>query len=160
MPSPLADTDWMAMGTMLATLIASLTAAAVAVIGALAAAARQKALTKIMMDSAAVAQADAQRAAAGVAQVKTDLAASDKRTIEADRVKNEKLDVIHALVNSGMAAQLQLTAVAARALAEQTQDPEALLAANAAERLLREHQIKQNNADAGTDPAPGVKGES
>jgi hypothetical protein len=53
----------------------------------------------------------------------------------------------HMLVNSAMGAQLRLTAETARSKADITQEPIDLTAAVIAERLLREHQQKQQRAD-------------
>ncbi len=100
-------------------------------------------------------QRTADDASAKVDQVKADLNTS---TAE----KNAKLDNLtqlsektHALVNSAMGAQLRLTAETARAKAEVTKDPIDMVAAGTAERLYKEHQVKQAKADA-TFPETGV----
>jgi hypothetical protein len=49
-------------------------------------------------------------------------------------------DATHVLVNSNMAAQLKLTAIALRRVALLTKEPEDLAAAKQADTLLREHE--------------------
>jgi ribonuclease HII len=95
---------------------------------------------------------NAREAATRVEEVKADLHASNAE-------KNAKLDNIaqlsektHALVNSAMGAQLRLTAETARALADVDPASVNVTAANLAERLYREHQVKQAAADAGDFP--------
>jgi hypothetical protein len=61
----------------------------------------------------------------------------------------KKLDTIHLLVNSAMGTQLKVTAVALRALAENTGDPKHIAAAEIAEHACEEHDAKQKIVDAG-----------
>src|SRR5580698_2748342 len=53
----------------------------------------------------------------------------------------------HVLVNSQMGQQLMLYATTARTLANLTKDPAHLAAADAADRKLAEHQLKQSVVD-------------
>jgi len=86
-------------------------------------------------------QLDKRRAERIALAVKATLAtATDKQ--------NEKLGEIHALVNSGMGAQLETTAIALRRLATLSAEPDDVIAADRAEELFREHQKKQANADS------------
>lgn len=58
----------------------------------------------------------------------------------------------HTLVNSNMGAQLKISSVALRRLADLTKDAVDIKVANAAEALLEEHVAKQAQVDAsGTD---------
>jgi len=83
-----------------------------------------------------------------VSQVASDLEHSTTAT-------DKKLDALaivaeatHTLVNSNMAVQLKLTAELSRWKADQTNDPEHILAAEHAERLLKEHEHKQALVDS------------
>lgn len=60
-------------------------------------------------------------------------------------------DKVHELVNSGNLIQLRLHATVTRRLAEITKDPHDIKAAEAAEKLHREHEEKQKMADAKTE---------
>jgi len=75
------------------------------------------------------------------AKVKTDL---DDRSAKSDA----KLDTIHTLVNSAHGDTLKLHAVAARRLAHLTRDRADTIAAELAEHLLHEHDLRQAEADA------------
>jgi hypothetical protein len=91
-------------------------------------------------------------AAKSVKDVASNLEASDKK-------QDTKLDAIHTLVNSNMGAQLKLTAVYAREVANlKKNSPDADAAeslAVEAEKLLAEHEAKQKVVDAKVEP-PGV----
>jgi hypothetical protein len=80
-------------------------------------------------------------AARKVAEVKSDLKISDARTAT-------KLDDIHTLVNANMGAQLKISSVALRRVADLTEHPEDEAAAVVAERLLAEHENKQAVVDS------------
>jgi len=66
--------------------------------------------------------------------------------------EEKRLVSIHILVNSSMSAQLKTNAVLARRLAVLLKTPEDVAAADLAEKLSREHEIKQ----AAIDVSKGV----
>jgi hypothetical protein len=69
-------------------------------------------------------------------------------TVARSQARAERIGIsTHMLVNSAMGAQLRLTAETARSKADLTREPVDLTAAVIAERLLREHQEKQQRAD-------------
>lgn len=82
----------------------------------------------------------------------TDAAADDMADIKSSMKKvgdseSKKLDAIHTLVNSSFGAQLRLHAETARAKANITRDRADVVAAEMAEKLLREHEVKQKIVD-------------
>jgi hypothetical protein len=94
-------------------------------------------------------------AAVEVRQVKRTL---DQTTAVQSRQLGDLADVAaatHVLVNNNMAVQLKLNAELSRWKAEQTRDPADARAAEAAERLYREHEVKQAAVDRA---APGGGG--
>jgi hypothetical protein len=94
--------------------------------------------------------ASQKEAAVEVVKVKETLAAS---TVAADEKMNslaKVADATHTLVNSSMSAQLKISAVALRRIAELTKNPEDDAAAKLAEKLDKEHTIKQSVVDAKT----------
>lgn len=70
-------------------------------------------------------------------------------------------DKIHTLVNSQMGQQLMLYAVTARTLANLTNKPEHLKAADEADKKLEEHQLRQSVVDhkegLESDALPGLR---
>ncbi len=80
--------------------------------------------------------------------------AADSAAVKVAEVKvtaekqDTKLDAIHTLVNSNMAAQLRISAVALRRLSDLTGHPDDVAAAQLAESLFREHEAKQNVVDS------------
>ena len=73
---------------------------------------------------------------------------------EVARTADKKLDSIHTLVNSSMGRQLQMSAILSRRIALLTNKPEDKLAADEAEKLLKEHDEKQSSVDSKTDAFP------
>lgn len=61
---------------------------------------------------------------------------------------------IHTLVNSNMATQLKIAALALRRVADMTRHPDDVAAAVTAERAYADHQSKQQVVDSVNDPAP------
>lgn len=95
-------------------------------------------------------QRAAEKAARKVEDVKKTL---EKTTASA----NKKLDAIsktgeavHVLVNSSMSAQLKISMIALRRVAELTSNHDDVAAAELAEKLFREHEVKQNVLDTAT----------
>lgn len=70
-----------------------------------------------------------------------------RRTSENMRQALIQGNAIHTLVNSNMGAQLRISAVALRQLANRSADPQEIVIAEEAERLLREHERKQAVVD-------------
>ncbi len=60
---------------------------------------------------------------------------------------NKQLTSIHTLVNANMGAQLTISAVALRRVADLTKHPDDVMAAETAEGLLAEHMRKQAAVD-------------
>jgi uncharacterized protein YllA (UPF0747 family) len=92
-------------------------------------------------------KAAAEKVAHKVDQVKTDLQDKTEQT-------EKKLDGIatmgqrnHVLLNSNHLAQLKISAVALRRIADLTREESDNAAANLAERLLHEHEQKQQRLD-------------
>jgi len=71
---------------------------------------------------------------------------------------NKQLTSIHTLVNANMGAQLKISAVALRRVADLTKHPDDAIAAETAERLLAEHVSKQAAVDAETKKKGGGNG--
>ena len=96
----------------------------------------------------AAAAKTAKEAATQATAVKTTLA---ETTAAADAKMDDLAKVAgatHLLVNSAMAAQLKLTATVTRRLANLTKDPADEEAADLAEKLSRQHEMKQAAIDA------------
>ena len=86
-----------------------------------------------------------------VAEVKSDLAASDAKTVAQLNKMEVTGEKTHILVNSNMGVQLKLSAAALRRLANLTSDPDDVEAATLAETMLAEHNKKQAIVDATTN---------
>lgn len=99
----------------------------------------------------------AQESAAWAAQHVTEVKAALVTATENQEAKLEGLAKVaratHTLVNSSMSAQLKISAIALRRVAELTKSPIDKRAADLAEHLLAEHEAKQVLVDAqpGTD---------
>lgn len=65
-------------------------------------------------------------------------------------------DKTHTLVNSSFSAQLKISAIALRRIADITKHPDDDNAASVAERLHREHEQKQSVVDQGGTVIPGA----
>lgn len=94
-------------------------------------------------------QAQGQVAAVKTEEVKQALATSTESA-------NQQLTSIHTLVNANMGAQLKISAIALRRIADLTRNPGDISAAIVAEKLLYEHEAKQamvdkQNANSGID---------
>ncbi len=59
-------------------------------------------------------------------------------------------EAVHVLVNSSMSAQLKISAIALRRIADMTNHPDDIAAAELAEKLLAEHLAKQEIVDKQT----------
>ena len=88
-----------------------------------------------------------ERAAQRAEQVRLDL-------IKSAAVTDHKLEdiaatgkAVHTLVNSSMSAQLKVAMIALQRIAHLTKDPEDIAAAEAAEKLYKEHDAKQQILD-------------
>lgn len=93
-------------------------------------------------------------------QVATTLATHNEATAEKLDSLAKTTDATHTLVNSNMGAQLNLTAVALRRIADLTKDPADIQAAEGAEGLYAAHVTKQAVVDASKvkDFRPGKPG--
>lgn len=88
-------------------------------------------------------------AASKVEEVKRTLASTAQET---GKVLSGIVDVTkatHVLVNSSFSAQLKISALALRRIADLTEHVEDIRAAEVAERLHREHEQKQTTTDQG-----------
>ena len=71
-----------------------------------------------------------------------------KKALQAtNKTQDQKLSSIHTLVNSNMGAQLKISAIALRRVADLTKHPNDVAAADVAEKLLDEHEAKQATVD-------------
>ena len=96
-------------------------------------------------------QAVAEKAKEAAAEVKEVKVALKETTANTDAKLDNIAKVgeaVHTLVNSSMSAQLKISAVALRRIAEMTRHPEDDAAAQLAEKLDREHTVKQAVVDA------------
>lgn len=107
-----------------------------------------------MTQQNALAAKQAEIAAVKVAEVAGKAHAVKEALQATTTMTQDKLDGLaqvaadtHTLVNSSFAAQLKLTALAMRRIAELTHAPEDVEAAEVAERLFRGHQSKQAVVD-------------
>jgi hypothetical protein len=87
--------------------------------------------------------------------VKNQAEEAAKLLVQSTSINAEKLDAMalvgektHALVNSAMAAQLKIAAVALRRIANDSKNVDDIAAAELAEKNLFDHQEKQKAADA------------
>ncbi len=87
------------------------------------------------------AKAEVQQVAATLEQTKMVASAERAETLKG-------VQAIHTLVNSNMGAQLKVSAVALRRVAEYSSHPDDVAAADMAERQLRDHEAKQATVDA------------
>jgi hypothetical protein len=101
-----------------------------------------------------VAAASAKKTAAAADEVKGTLAASNAQTKEAlegiAKVGQESQktgEAVHILVNSAMSDALEAASVALRRIAELTQNPDDIMAAESAEVSFRRHENKQAIVD-------------
>ena len=92
-----------------------------------------------------------EEAAKKVEEVKTDLAASDAKTLVQLNKMEETGEKTHTLVNSNMGVQLKLNAAVTKRLANMTQDKNDIEAAELAATMLTEHEKKQAIVDAGNN---------
>jgi len=77
---------------------------------------------------------------------------SDRKMNELSRVAIESQktgEAIHVLVNSSMSAQLKISMIALRRIAEMTSNQDDKAAASLAEKLFHEHEGKQAQVDSG-----------
>ena len=96
-------------------------------------------------------QAVAEKAKEAAAEVKEVKVALQETTANTDAKLDNIAKVgeaVHTLVNSSMSAQLKISAVALRRIAEMTRHPDDLAAAQLAEKIDREHTVKQATVDA------------
>jgi hypothetical protein len=134
------DVVWQALIAAVVTLVLS----------AMAHRAASKAATaaKAAEGAAKAAEAKADTAAVKVEEVKTTLAA-DKASSDAKLGGlAEVTGKIHVLTNSNMAAQLKISSVALKRVAELTKHPDDVAAFQLADKLLREHEGKQAVVDS------------
>lgn len=89
----------------------------------------------------------ARSAAVKVEEVRTALKTSDAKTEDSLEEIKQTGEAVHVLVNSSMSAQLKISAVALKRIAVMTKDPDDIAAAELAEKLLKEHDDKQNKVD-------------
>ncbi len=66
---------------------------------------------------------------------------------KSSKVRDEKLDTIHGLVNGRMGAELRLAMLQARRIASLTHDQRDIQTANEAERAYEEHEAKMTRVD-------------
>ncbi len=105
----------------------------------------QQIKTDAKMDMAAV-KAEEVKTALEDANIK-----SDKQMAKQTAIINETKETtekVHILVNSSMSAQLKISMMALRRIAAMTKHPEDIVAAETAEKLFREHEVKQGKVDA------------
>ena len=83
------------------------------------------------------------------------LIAAQKEALEAGKLNDRKLDkvivtgaITHSLVNSAMGAQLKISAIALRRLANVEHNPDDIAAAELAEKALAEHEANARKVDA------------
>jgi hypothetical protein len=94
-------------------------------------------------------------AAAKVKEVKAALADSDTATANQLHDIAKTGEATHILVNSNMAAQLKISMIALKRLAELTNHPDDMAAAELAAKNYHEHEIKQAKVDAiNNTPSP------
>ncbi len=86
--------------------------------------------------------------AVAVVNVKTALVASNIDTAAKLDETLTTLGIVHGLVNSSMSAQLRISAVALRRVADLTNHPDDVAAAELAERLYQEQEAKQRGVDS------------
>jgi hypothetical protein len=111
----------------------------------------------IKQESAAKATADKLNDAAGkVAEVKDALKASDETTANKLDDIAKTGEAIHVLVNSSMSAQLKISMIALKRVAELTRHPDDLAASQLAEKLYHEHEAKQAKVDGMTGGPPKI----
>lgn len=95
-----------------------------------------------------IGKSSANKAADKAEQVKVDLKESNAQTDDKLNAIALVADKTHTLVNSNMGAQLRISAVALRRVADITKHPDDDAAANLAENVLKEHEAKQAVVDA------------
>ena len=95
-----------------------------------------------------LARLDAAKTAKKVEEVKETLEVEKAATTEKLNDIAKVADATHTLVNSSMSAQLKISAVALRRIAELTNHPEDKAAAVLAEKMDKEHTVKQAVVDA------------
>jgi len=88
-------------------------------------------------------------AAEHVNEVKDTLADNTDATNKQLKEISNTGKAVHTLVNSSMSAQLKISAVALRRIAVISKDQEDVKAADLAERLFHEHEVKQAVVDSG-----------
>jgi hypothetical protein len=103
-----------------------------------------KLITPLLLITLAIQQWMAKRAVARVRKALV-ITNADQNT-KLDGIA-EQTDKVHTLVNSNMGAQLTLTAKALRRVAELTGDAVDHAIADEAEKLARDHAVKQNKVD-------------
>ncbi len=101
------------------------------------------------------AEASAKKAEKAVVSAKKEVERVKTALVESNETQAEKIsdlkttaDSTHLLVNSSMAAQLKISAIALRRLADLTKNPDDIAAAELAEKNLKAHEIKQDKVDA------------
>jgi Xaa-Pro aminopeptidase len=85
----------------------------------------------------------ADKAAVQAEEVKETLADSLTKTTDTLRQIKTTGEITHQLVNGSLTAQMKLTAVALRRVADVTKDPDDVTAADLAEKAMAEHIAKQ-----------------
>lgn len=80
-------------------------------------------------------------------QAKEDTQVVAQTLVHTDSRTTEKLDIIHTLVNSGLGIQLRISSAALRRIADLTGREADIAIADEAERLTKEHEIKQQALD-------------
>ena len=111
-------------------------------------------VTLVLAKMAHTANASAKSAATKVEEVKEDLkVTSDKADAKTDAIADVLNDVasvgqaVHVLVNSNMAAQLKISTIALKRLAELTKHPDDVAAYQLSQKLYSEHEKKQATVD-------------
>ncbi len=110
----------------------------------------QQIKTDAKMDVAAV-KAEEVKTALEDANLKSDKQMAKQTAIITET--KETAEKVHILVNSSMSAQLKISMMALQRIAAMTKHPEDIVAAETAENLFREHEVKQGKVDAEMPPS-------
>jgi len=98
--------------------------------------------------AAVLQQMSANKAKADRVEIKDTAAVAVERNERKLETIAKTAESVHILVNSSMSAQLKISAVALRRVADLTRHPDDAAAAELAEKLLAEHEAKQKLVDS------------